>query len=250
MYINTKPIGLPMTSASDSSTAPTLRIAGMEFARPTAVPVLMTMLLVGVCLALGIWQLQRLEWKEGLLAELARAQQEEKIYKEDLPENLDALMQQNFYPIQLAGEWLHEHELHIVGRSLYGEPGFNLYTPLRIADDGRLVLVNRGWVPQNEKPKDAVQPERRPEGIVFVNGFISVPQGGSPFLPDHDVAGNLWFWPDTPRIRIETGLELPDFVIEQVEAAPREGALPIARSGYEVQMRNDHLHYALMWFSL
>lgn len=229
---------------------PTCDVGPFTFYKPTLGRWIVTLLLVGMCLGLGIWQIKRLEWKEGLVAELQAAQSSDKIYKETLPDNLAELAEKNFYPIMLPGEFVHEYEIDVVGRSIGGEPGFNVYTPFRIADDGRMILVNRGWVPQNKK-----EPENRPEDAffddtVFVSGFISVPQGGSGFLPDHDVKGNLWFWPDITRINAEKGLELPPFTIEVVNSEPPANVLPLPRADHEVELRNDHLNYALMWFSL
>jgi surfeit locus 1 family protein len=237
-----------MTETSNSR--PTVDYGPFTFHKPTTGRVIVTVLLVGLCLALGLWQIQRLQWKENLLAELQEAQEGPKIYKETLPEELDALAAENFRPIMLPGEFAHEHELHMIGRSRNGQPGYNIYTPFRIADDGRMILVNRGWVPQDKKEPADRPEDARFDGVVFVSGFISVPQGGSLFLPDHDVSGNIWFWPEIARINVEKNLNLPPVVLEMVNDTPPPGQLPIARNGYEVEMRNDHLNYALMWFSL
>lgn len=240
-----------MTTATDtSSDRPLIRCCGMAFERPRWVPVLVTVLLVGLCFGLGIWQIQRLAWKEGLIAELQAAQAGESITNADLPADLSALVEKNFYPVVLSGTFLHEQELHMVGRSIQGEPGFGIYTPFRLQNDDRLVLVHRGWVPQNQKNPQQRQGDAYPRDVVQIRGFISVPQGGSRFLPDHDVKGNVWFWPDTARINYEKNLNLPPLVIERVEEQTAAGTLPIARRGYEVELRNDHWHYALMWFAL
>ncbi|MCH2546644.1 MAG: SURF1 family protein [Alphaproteobacteria bacterium] len=237
----------PSTPSDDAR--PTVEIGVFTFYKPTKGPILITILLVGLCLVLGIWQIQRLQWKQGLIAEMQAATQE-RIIKDTLPKDLNSLQQNNFYAIVLPGEFMHEHEMHMIGRSINGQPGYNVLTPFRIADDGRMILVNRGWIPQDKK-----KPEDRPEdvrfgGIVFASGFVSVPQGGSMFLPDHDVAGNVWFWPDIARINKEKNLDLPPVVIESVNANPVPDTLPIARTGVNVELRNDHLNYALMWFSL
>lgn len=238
-----------MTTTTDASSN-RFRCCGMVFERPRWVPVLITVLLVGLCVGLGVWQIQRLEWKEGLIAELQAAQAGRPITNADLPADLSELTTKNFYPAVVSGTFLHEQELHMVGRSIQGEPGFGVYTPFRLENDGRLVLVHRGWVPQNQKNPQQRQSDARSKDVVHIRGFISVPQGGSVFLPDHDVAGNVWFWPDTARINQEKNLDLPPFVIERVEEQTDAGTLPIARKGYEVELRNDHWHYALMWFAL
>jgi surfeit locus 1 family protein len=229
---------------------PTVEWGVFTFFKPTKGPVITTILLVGLCVALGIWQLQRLQWKEGLIAELQQAQEETPVFKENLPEDLDELANKNFHSIMLPGEYVHAQEVHVIGRSINGEPGFNIYTPFRIADDGRMVLVNRGWVPQSKKQVADRPEDPQFDGLVFASGFISVPQGGSFFLPDHDVKGNVWFWPDIARINAEKGLDLPPFVIEAVNDTPAPNVLPLPRGDNEVELRNDHFNYALMWFSM
>lgn len=238
----------PESTADDLR--PTITCGALTFYKPTKGPVIITVLLVGLCFALGIWQIQRLAWKEGLISELTQAQSQTRISAENLPDNLATLVESNFHSIALQGTFIHKQELHIVGRSINGEPGFSVYTPFRIADDGRMVLVNRGWVPQSKKSLSNRPEDAQFDGLTWVNGFISVPQGGSPFLPDHDVKGNLWFWPDIARINAESGMNLPPFTIEAVNENPTPGVLPLPRSGYEVELRNDHFNYALMWFSL
>lgn len=237
-------------STATHDSRPTITCGVFTFYKPEKWPVIITLLLVGLCLALGIWQIQRLAWKEGLIAELTQAQEEKRIYKNTLPDDLASLTAKNFYSIMLPGTFIHEQELHIIGRSINGEPGFSVYTPFRIEDDGRVVLVNRGWVPQSKKALSDRPEDPQFDGLVFVSGFISVPQGGSMFLPDHDVKGNLWFWPDITRINAEKGLSLPPFTLEAVNSTPDPDALPLPRSGYEIELRNDHFNYALMWFSL
>lgn len=240
-----------MTTTTDTASAHTfIRCCGMDFERPRWVAVLITVLLVGLCIGLGIWQIQRLHWKEGLIADLQAAQAGQPVTNNDLPPDLAVLAQKNFYPVVISGLFMHEQELHMVGRSRGGEPGFDVYTPLRLENDGRIVLVHRGWVPQNQKDPQQRQGDARSQKTVQIRGFISVSQGGSCFLPDHDVKGNVWFWPDIARINREKNLNLPPFVIEQVEQQPTPGALPVARRGYEVELRNDHWHYALMWFAM
>lgn len=238
------------TSETTVDTRPTCDVGPFRFYKPPMARLLFALFMIGVCVALGGWQLQRLQWKEALIAEVEIAQTSSKFYIDTLPDELDELREKNFYPIMLPGEFVHEHEMHMIGRSLSGEPGFNVYTPFRIADNGRMVLVNRGWIPQNKK-----ELANRPEddqfgGTIFVNGFISATQGGSMFLPDHDVKGNVWFWPDIERINAEKNLDMPHFTIEVVNADPVPGKLPIPRVDYEIEFRNDHFNYAMMWFSM
>lgn len=236
---------------TDTVPASGLRICGVEFVRPAFWPVVITVALVGLCLVLGVWQVQRLQWKEGLIASLRTAQEQSPITMEQLPEELAALAGMNFHAVSLLGEYEGGTEYHVIGRSHTEEPGYHVLTPFRLAGDGRVVLVNRGWVPLNRKEAPGRQDAAlREEGNVHLKGYILVPQGGSRFLPDHDTANNIWFWQDTAAMAALAGEEYPPFVIQRVADAQPEGTLPQAKRGFDVQLRNDHFAYALMWFSL
>lgn len=236
---------------TDTSPQATIRCCGTEFVKPRPWPVIITVFMVGLCVALGVWQVQRLQWKEGLIAELQRAQEESPITADTLPANLDELEDMNFHSVSLMGEYDYGTEFHVIGRSNSEEPGYHILTPFRIADDGRVVLVNRGWVPQDRKSvEDRGDADARSAGNIYLKGYILVPQGGSPFLPEHDRAGNFWFWQDTAAMSDEAGADFPSFVIQRVEMTPEEGALPIAKRAFDVRLRNDHFAYSLMWFAL
>lgn len=227
-----------------------LRIGGMEFVRPGLWPVVITVLMVGLCLALGVWQVQRLQWKEALIAELQAAQEQSPVTVEQLPADLAELRARNFHSVSLMGEYDYGREFHVIGRSNSEEPGYHVLTPFRIAGDGRVVLVNRGWVPQDRKEVEDRPQDVRSPGNIYLKGYILVPQGGSRFLPDHDRANNIWFWQDTAAMAEASGLELPPLVIQQVAETQGRDVFPVAKDAFDVQLRNDHFAYALMWFSL
>lgn len=236
---------------TDTAAQPkTMTICGMSFVKPAIWPVVITAFLVGLCVFLGLWQVQRLQWKEGLIAELEQAQVESPITVEQLPEDLNALVPQNFHAVSLMGEYDYTREFHVIGRSPTEEPGYHVITPFRIAGDGRSVLVNRGWIPQHKKDQGTRGEDMRSQGNLYLNGYILVPQGGSVFLPDHDREDNIWFWQDTQRMAAELGEDMPALVIQHVNANQPEGTLPVAKRAFDVQLRNDHFGYAVMWFSI
>lgn len=208
------------------------------------IPTLFTIPAVIVMLGLGVWQLQRLEWKETLIERLqvraeAPAQQ---LDDGDLSAEAD-----EFRNVSVTGRYVHEHEFFLVNRSLNGNPGMHVLTPLVLSDGSGAVLVNRGWV-----PFDKVESETRAQGLlqgeVTVTGLLRFPKGQGTFKPDNDVARNEWFFIDTDKMGEVSGLALADYyIMSGNKDVP--GQYPVGRQ-WRLDIRNDHLQYAITWFSL
>ncbi len=200
-----------------------------------------------VCLlvGLGIWQLQRLEHKESLIAEIAAGVDGKP--GNVLPYSAPHLRSRGFYRYHVTGELLHEHEMHLAARYHQSILGYHLLTPLKLRD-GRILLVNRGWVPAALK-----EPASRPDSVVWgmqhYTVMLRTDRDHTYFTPEHDIANNIWFWRDIEAMREHTGLPLlpvsADIVMEHVD----ETQLPVASTG-EIRLRNDHLGYAVTWFML
>src|SRR5215469_11483136 len=82
-------------------------------------------------LGLGTWQVQRLHWKEGLIA--AR-QAGLHAPPAALPTTLDAARALEFHPVRAEGQFRNDRELYLNQESLRGDAGFHLVTPLILAD--------------------------------------------------------------------------------------------------------------------
>jgi surfeit locus 1 family protein len=122
-------------------------------------------------------------------------------------------------------------------------------TPLRL-DDGDVVLVERGWVPP-EKRDAGARPQGNPPGEVAVDGLLRLPPPAKPswFVPANDPAEGQWFWIDLPAMARAAGV--PEALPFYVEAgpAPNPGGLPVGGQT-RTELPNDHLQYAITWFSL
>lgn len=213
---------------------------------PWAWPVVLVAL--AILVGLGTWQLQRLDWKQELIATLAeRTAAEPSPLPERLPEDPSAL---EYRPLRVEGRYLHDRSLHLVSRTRDGAVGLHLVTPFRLAD-GRTLLIDRGWL-----PAEALDPARRPdsllEGAVVQVGLVR--RGGwagSDWLrPVNDAAGNHWLWLDLPAMAAAADLERP-ITAFYLSALPGQhpGAWPEG-GRTQVALRNDHLQYALTWFAL
>jgi surfeit locus 1 family protein len=116
-------------------------------------------------IALGSWQVQRLYWKEELVAQIAERTQSQPLPLSEMEVKYRATGDVDYWPVRLSGTFMHEGERHFFA-TWEGQSGFYVYTPLKL-DDGRFALVNRGFVPYDFK--DAA---RRPVGQV--SGPVSV----------------------------------------------------------------------------
>lgn len=213
--------------------------------RPALWPTLFTVPVLAVSLALGWWQLERREWKHELLAKLEARLSAEPVTVEQA---VAAPAQAEFRRITLTGRFLHDAELHYPGRTLDGRVGFEIMTPLVLEDGGLVALVDRGWVPQQSgEPAKA----GRPEGTVAVDGAVRSPAKPGWFTPDNAVERNQWYSVDLSAAARAAGIEPERMLPFYVVAAPAEteGGLPVAR-GMRIDLPDNHLGYAITWFSL
>ena len=120
-----------------------LRIGGQEF-RPRLGLTLAATLVAMLCLALGVWQLQRAEEKAQLAALLSERVDQQPIAISDIDFAQSADLR--FTRVELRGRYDFEHQFHIPHRRNQGVQGAHIITPLRIAGSARTLLVNRGWV--------------------------------------------------------------------------------------------------------
>ena len=218
--------------------------------RPKPIPTLISLAALIVLIGLGVWQLQRLTWKETLID---RLQSRAEMSAESLPPGDLDLEEWEFRRVTLVGQFLHDQEMHLLNRSLNGNPGLHIITPFRRTDvpDAPLVLVDRGWV-----PFDAKDPSTRKEGLitgeVTVEGIVRFqrPITGLQrvFLPENEPDRNMWYSVDVPEMESVRGEPFANFyVVDGNDAVP--GGYPVGHQ-WTLNIRNDHLQYALTWFAL
>lgn len=215
--------------------------------RPRLAPSLAALFGIIVLLGLGTWQLQRLEWKEGLIAAYQARRAAPPI---PLPDPIADPAALDNRPVRLRGRFLNDRELYLGARSYKGQVGFHVVTPFRL-DDGRSVLVDRGWVPPDRRDP-ATRPQGQLAGTVEVTGLARVGgwRGSDMFRPANQPEQNHWLWYDLPAMAARAGLD-DAITAVYVAAAPRAlpGGLPIGVLP-GVSLRNDHLQYAITWYTL
>ena len=195
-------------------------------------------------LGLGTWQVQRLHWKEGLIAERQGALHAAPV---PLPSTLSDARGLEFHPVKAEGEFLNQDELYLNAQSLRGEQGFHIITPFRLVD-GAILLVDRGFVP-TDRAAPATRQAGELQGRVIVTGLLRLPEGSGWFTPDNEPQRNSWFWIDLPAMAKAAGLAqvLPFYV--DADATPNPGGWP--QGGQTItDLPNNHLQYAITWYAL
>lgn len=207
----------------------------MRFRKPELIPLLFIVTAFGVCATLGVWQLERLAWKEALIADIESAQDRPVLTA--IPQLLYGL---EYRKVELSGTFLTDKSLHRVGSRQGERPGVMLLTPFRLTD-GRVILVNRGFSPNDKLDKL--------QSATSVTGVLRPAHGKRAFfIPDNQPERNLWLYEDIAEMRAHTTLNLLPLVIEATGQYVKD-VYPIPSDG-KMALRNDHFGYAITWFSL
>ena len=214
--------------------------------RPPLLPTLFTLAVVAICTGLGVWQLQRLQWKRDLIAQRAAALAAPPV---GLPRSGTDAGALEFHRVVAEGVYLHDKELFLNAIGARGAAGFEVLTPLRAAD-GRTVFVDRGFVP-SELRNPAMRRAGQPAGPVRVVGRLRVPALAKPgwFVPDNRADSNLWFWIDLKAMAAADGVADPAPFYIEADTGPNPGGWPQGRA-HLPELPNDHLQYAMTWFAL
>jgi surfeit locus 1 family protein len=215
--------------------------------RPTLWPTLFTLPVLAALIALGSWQLQRLDWKEGQIAEREARSTAPAIA---LPPEIGDPQALEYRRVRLIGRFLHEAEMYLGGRTFKGQVGVHVVTPMVLAD-GRGLLVDRGWVPMTRKAP-ASRAEGQLDGPLALEALLRTGgwKGSTAFRPDNRPADSTWFWVDPEAMAASAGLKDPVTAV-YAAAGPAEnpGGLPIGGQT-RITLRNDHLQYAITWYAL
>ena len=207
---------------------------------------------IACLIGLGTWQVERLHWKEGLLAKIDSRIHAAPLTLAEVERRLAGDGDIEYLTVGVAGTFLNGAERHFFS-TWQGASGYDVFTPLSL-DDGRIVFVNRGFVPYDRKDP-ATRASGQLGGRRTVTGLARKPPAEKPssLLPDNDPAKNIFYWKDLAAMRASAGLPpgarvLPFFIDAGAEPA-NPGGLP--QGGVTIiDLPNNHLQYALTWYGL
>jgi surfeit locus 1 family protein len=200
------------------------------------------LVLVAGFMALGVWQVERRAWKLGLIAAV-----DARVHAAPAPLPAPTRWSPDlaYRRVRASGTFLHDRETLVQAVTDRG-PGWWVLTPLRT--DRGLLLVNRGFVPADRRDP-ATRRAGQPAGRVTVTGLLRPSEPGGGFLRRNDPAADRWYSRDVAAIARARGLGavLPFFLDADRTANP--GGYPVGGLTV-IAFRNDHLVYALTWFTL
>jgi surfeit locus 1 family protein len=205
-------------------------------------------LMVGAMLgALGVWQVKRLLWKLDLIERVERRIGAEPVaapppaaWGNITPDSSEYLK------VRVAGRFLHDKETLVQAVTDLGGGSWVL-TPLKTTQ-GFTVLVNRGFVPA-ERRDPAMRVAAAVAGETVVTGLLRLSEPGGAFLRGNDPARDRWYSRDVAAITSARGLgpTAPYFI--DADASPNAGGFPVGGLT-RVRFTNNHIVYAVTWFSL
>lgn len=205
----------------------------------TIAAVIATAILIG----LGVWQLQRLQWKLALIAEVNGHMSAPPLpLSEALKDSADAMQ---YRRVALEGRFNNAREAYVFTTAAGGEAVYHVLTPF-LTDDGHNFLVDRGYV-----SKEKLDPATRTpiEGATQLVGVWRVPDAPGTFTPAPDIAHRIWYSRDLKGIAAADHIQLTAPVVIEADATPNPGGWP--KGGQTVvSFRNEHLSYAVTWFGL
>jgi surfeit locus 1 family protein len=230
-----------------------VRAAAAPRRRGLLIPALLSALGCVVLISLGIWQLERKAWKEGLIDTLGRrlVAAPAAVPPPSQWSTLDAGTAE-FRRVRFGADLEPRQEAFVFTsgsafrRDVAG-PGYWLFAPARLADGSR-VVVNRGFVPEARR-NPATRAEGEVTGPVEIVGVMRWPETRGLFTPADDPAHDLWFIRDHVAIAAAKnwGVVAPFYVEQEAPIPP--GGLP-QPGALTIELPNNHLQYAITWFGL
>ena len=185
-----------------------------------------------VFVALGSWQIVRLNWKNNLILEIENS-------LKNPPVELTSSNVKNYLKIKTSGSIDLEKQIYLYNLNDTGTPGFEVINPILINDTN--YLINRGWIPFEKKNSQEINvfDENDIIGTLKLQGRKNI------FKPDNDLEENYWFSLNREDILKFTGKEFSKYIIYL------NGNYQVPKpKKITANISNNHQKYALTWFSL
>ncbi|MDB9743196.1 SURF1 family protein [Pelagibacteraceae bacterium] len=182
---------------------------------------------------LGTWQLYRLQWKQDVINQISEGLKSTPIkYSQDI--------RKNYQKVTLVGEYDFKSQIYLYSLNDKGQPGFDVVTPFETTKKEN-VLVNRGWIKKELKNHSDIN-------ILSnnVTGMLRQANRKNFFTPDNDINKNIWFSINLEDVQKITGKKFNEFIVyldDKNINAPKPKKIT-------VDLPNNHLKYALTWYSI
>lgn len=216
----------------------------------------LSLIALAILLALGTWQVQRLNWKLELIDRVESRVEREPVAMPG-PRAWPGLTDEewDYRPIEVSGRYLPGEVHYYIAlsdpRGDFGGPGYLVYQPFE-TDGGLVVMVNRGFVPDGMR-----SPETRPESLAgpeetTIVGLWRRNERGNFLTLAPDLDKGIWFVRDAREMAAALGHDgdnVAPFTIDLIARFTPASGLPQAGET-RVSFTNNHLQYAVTWYGL
>ena len=201
--------------------------------------------LIAALIGLGVWQVERLAWKQQLIASI-----DTRIHAAPVaapgPDQWPTInaARDAYRRVEAHGTFLHAQTSFVQAATERGG-GFWVMTPLA-TDRGFTILVNRGFVPPDARAGIARIQTAEPGSVT---GLLRISEPGGGFLRSNDPAAGRWYSRDVAAIAQAQRIDQAAPYFIDAAASPDPAALPVGGLTV-ISFPNHHLGYALTWFTL
>ena len=197
-----------------------------------------------ILIMLGSRQVQRLSWNTDIISNYNNNFQQAPITVKELFKDRK---NNKYRRTVIYGEYDHANEIQIIGKTYEGNAGFHIITPF-ILENNEIIYINRGWVPKKYADKKTRKFSLL-EDKVRVVGLVRLPQKKGYFVPENEPENGFWFTiiPEELNGHLNIIGE-KEFYIDELNVDEKL-KLPMPANG-KVQVPNNHLQYAITWYSL
>ncbi len=222
---------------------------------------------VAVLLALGTWQVQRLQWKRDLIDKRQQALVANPVTLADIEAGIEHGFDVDWLKVKASGQFRHDLERHVY-HLRNGKIGWRILTPF-IVPAQFIVLVDRGFVPDDRKDPQSrrlSQPDGQPgtgsqDNSIEITGYVRTDRQAGMFTPANEPIANRWYNVDliamAATLPDDLGFVEPDkyaaflpvFIHLEPDRNAGSATLPIV-DPVNVMLPNNHLQYAFIWYSL
>ena len=199
-----------------------------------------------ICIAAGIWQLDRAEQKREIFDAFGTGSGAPVRNQLVTNEAADEAKYQRFF---IHGRYDGEHQILIDNMMFDGRNGYQILTPLLTGDEA--ILINRGWVPAN--PDRSILPDIAvDDGPRQITGRLSrLPRPGLRLDPVKIIAESAWprrlLFPQAPELITQFGYVVYDY---QLLLDPDMPDGFVRDWSPKLMSPEKHLAYAIQWFFL
>jgi len=183
--------------------------------------------------SLGTWQLYRLQWKQDLINQISEG-------LNSAPIQYSQNINKNYQRVTLVGKYNFKNQIYLYNLNKKGQPGFDVITPFETLNKEN-VLINRGWIKKEFKNNPRINSFSK-----NIKGLLKESNKKNIFTPENDLKENIWFSINLNEIQKLTGKKFNKFIVyledEKINTPkPKE---------ITIDLPNNHLKYAITWYSI